>query len=206
VGDVLEPMGCLSPPEGVPCIVDHVPKIENIVGRAYVKPQPDAVVALIQFLDEGVSEKADLAYNIFKSGAGNQVSVGFDPIEREPLSSGGWRFKSWRILELSLVCCAANQDAIVVERDFRRAARERPMSQSELEAEAVRMQAEINRLDQRILSRAGEISSAHYCAEAREQAERDILARSALLYERDPIVQRDARERELKKLGGLIGR
>ena len=74
---------------------------------------------LAEFAPEGVSEKADEACRLVKSGVLSALSIGFLPskIERIP-NSYGVRFTKWSLLELSVVSVPACPDALVTERAF----------------------------------------------------------------------------------------
>jgi HK97 family phage prohead protease len=60
-----------------------------------------------------VRERVNEAWHSVKYKLLQAVSIGFDPIEWEPLKDGGTRFKSWSMLELSLVGVPANPDAMI---------------------------------------------------------------------------------------------
>jgi hypothetical protein len=68
------------------------------------------------FAPEGVSELADEYCRLAKAGIIRAVSVGFIPVEYEPRRGGGYLFKRWDLLELSLVSVPANPNALVIER------------------------------------------------------------------------------------------
>jgi phage head maturation protease len=76
--------------------------------------------ALGEFAPEGVSELADEYCALAKSGVIKAVSVGFIPLVREPIREGGWRYKQWELIELSLVSVPANPNALVIERSLGR--------------------------------------------------------------------------------------
>lgn len=76
--------------------------------------------ALVEFAPEGVSEKADEICRLVKGGIVKAVSVGFDPVEMEPMDParprGPQRYVRSKLLELSFVAIPCNRDAMVVER------------------------------------------------------------------------------------------
>lgn len=76
--------------------------------------------ALVDFAPEGASEKADEVCRLVKGGIIKSVSVGFDPIEMEPMNParprGPQRYMRSKLLELSFVAIPCNPDAVVVER------------------------------------------------------------------------------------------
>ncbi len=76
---------------------------------------------LAQFADEGVSEKADEACRLVKTGVLSALSIGFLPerIERIP-DSYGVRYTKWSLLELSVVSVPACPDALITQRSLSR--------------------------------------------------------------------------------------
>jgi hypothetical protein len=55
----------------------------------------------------------DEAWQLAKHGLRKCVSIGFQPLEYEPLKDGGLRFTRWSWYELSLVSVPANSDAVI---------------------------------------------------------------------------------------------
>lgn len=51
-------------------------------------------------------------FYLYSNGYMNASSIGFTPIEFSPNSEGGYDFKKWELLELSLVTIPCNQNAI----------------------------------------------------------------------------------------------
>jgi HK97 family phage prohead protease len=76
--------------------------------------------ALVQFPPEGVSAKADEVYGLVKAGVVNATSVGFMPMDSEPMDKGqpykGQRFIKSELMEFSFVSVPANRGATVVAR------------------------------------------------------------------------------------------
>ncbi len=87
-------------------------------GRVSVKSHPARVEAVIKFAPKGVSETADEIYGLVKAGALNGVSIGFQPIESEPLRGGGMKFTKWALLEISIVAVPANPSALILQRSY----------------------------------------------------------------------------------------
>jgi HK97 family phage prohead protease len=120
VGDIVEPSGCnmrgyLRNPI---VLADHNPS--SPVGTAAPAIVNNRIEAKITFAPVGISQAADTWCGLCKSGVINGVSIGFRPIDYEPLRGGsGTRFGSWELLEISLVAVPANSEALVVERAFR---------------------------------------------------------------------------------------
>lgn len=76
---------------------------------------------------QSLKEDLDRAWALVRSGLVRGLSIGFKPLEAEPLKkSNGLRFTSWEWLELSPVSVAANQDSMFTSfksmADFERAA------------------------------------------------------------------------------------
>ena len=55
----------------------------------------------------------DKAWSLVSNGLRAAVSIGFRPLEMEPLATGGLLFKRWEWMELSLVAVPANADATI---------------------------------------------------------------------------------------------
>mgnify|MGYP003113820720 CR=1 FL=1 len=119
VGDVVEPMG-LQPAKGtINLLLDHdharavgivesvTPSSEGVRFTAKIAKitQPGALKSMCDDAWEMVREKLRAA-----------VSIGFRPLDAEPMTTGGMRFKSWQLLELSLVsvpaCASATIDQV----------------------------------------------------------------------------------------------
>lgn len=77
----------------------------------------------IRFADEGISPEADKWAALAKGGVVNALSVGFDPLEMEPLDPkqpyAGQRITSSELLEISLVSVPADPAAVVTARAFK---------------------------------------------------------------------------------------
>jgi HK97 family phage prohead protease len=78
--------------------------------------------ALVEFPEEGVSAKADEVYGLVKAGVVNATSVGFMPVDAEPIDAKnpkkGTRYKAVELMEFSFVSVPAARGALVVERSF----------------------------------------------------------------------------------------
>lgn len=211
VGDVLTPTGCIVRGGKTKVLADHDARLESIIGDAVVAVSNAAVDALITFLPEGINPKADLACALYKNGFGSDVSVGFDPIETEPIRGGGFKFTSWELLEISCVVTGCNPDAQVLSKATtsqrtrikallaRVAAASHDSSSPESRAAAVeRLKAVGDAIERDRIMNAP--TSAHFCATMREKMEREALSRSAAMYARDPEVLRAERAREIERL------
>lgn len=119
VGDIVDPMGATFSPRA-PLLWQH--KHDQPVGfvnfgRPEAKGIPfEAEVAKME--DSGnLKDRLDEAWQSVKSGLVRFVSVGMKPKPGglEPLPSGGVRFKSYELIELSLVTIPANPGATITE-------------------------------------------------------------------------------------------
>ena len=119
VKDIMVPAGCVLDGYAKNNIVlaDHDPKCP--IGNAEIVITPERVEALITFAPKGISAKADEYCGLYKSGVLKAVSVGFQPIEYEPINkSDGVRYVKWALMELSCVAVPANPNAITIERSM----------------------------------------------------------------------------------------
>jgi HK97 family phage prohead protease len=92
------------------------------VGTARPKIVGNRLEATIVFAPAGVSSLADTWCGLTKAGVVRGVSIGFAPIESEPIAGGGYgarKFTRWELLEISLVAVPANAEALVVARSHR---------------------------------------------------------------------------------------
>jgi HK97 family phage prohead protease len=117
MGDVLDPNDCrLDDFRQNPVMLAQHDSNKPIGRWPSIEVQNGRLEALGEFAPEGVSELADEYCRLAKSGIIRAVSVGFIPIEYEPRRGGGYLFKKWDLLELSLVSVPANPNALVIER------------------------------------------------------------------------------------------
>ena len=109
VGDIVEPMGAQFRLP-MPFLWQHRHS-EPIGHVTYAKPTPAGIPfrAKIAKIDEPgkLKDRVDEAWQSLKSGLVSAVSIGFMPLDAEPLRSGGMRFKQWRWDELSAVTIPA---------------------------------------------------------------------------------------------------
>lgn len=120
-GHILLPQGCvLDNYRANPITLwSHDP--DQPVGNAEdVEVGPEKIRALVRFAPLGISAKADEVRGLVKAGVIRAVSVGFDPIEGEPLDPkrprGGQRISAWELLELSFVSVPSDVGAVVTQR------------------------------------------------------------------------------------------
>jgi HK97 family phage prohead protease len=110
MGDILEPRGAeLDQYRKNPIVLAQHASDAPIARCSYIGVENAAVAATIDFPPAGTSERSDEYLALLKAGVLNAVSVGFLPIDREPLrDTGGWRYRRWSLLELSIVSVPAN--------------------------------------------------------------------------------------------------
>jgi HK97 family phage prohead protease len=118
VKDVMVPEGCVldSYKNNPIFLFNHDPAMP--IGNATVAIKNGRVEALVDFAPKGISAKADECCALYKAGVLRAVSVGFQPIEAEPIKDGGMRYNKWALMELSGVAVPANPNAITVERSL----------------------------------------------------------------------------------------
>jgi hypothetical protein len=80
-----------------------------------------------KFAPEGISRTADEICGLVKSGIVSGLSIGFEPIESEPIDRGN-RYGPQRVvrrelMEISFVSIPANRETIVTQRSKRRRGR-----------------------------------------------------------------------------------
>jgi HK97 family phage prohead protease len=120
-GHILIPQGCILENYRANPIAlwSHDPDLP--VGNAEnIAVEPDQITARVRFAPLGISVKADEVRGLVKSGVIRAVSIGFDPIEGEPLDPkkprGGQRVSAWELLELSFVSVPSDVGAVVTQR------------------------------------------------------------------------------------------
>ncbi len=117
-GDIVDPLGVQLDnykPNNV-VLAGHDPS--QPIGNAWPSIVNGRLEATVRFAPAGVSAKADEFCGLYKSGVMKAVSIGFQPIESEPLAGGGRRFTKWELLEISLVAVPANSEALVIARGY----------------------------------------------------------------------------------------
>jgi HK97 family phage prohead protease len=126
MGDILEPGGCqLDDFRQNPVMLAQHDSNKPIGSWPSIQVNGGRMEALGEFAPEGVSELADEYCRLAKSGILKAVSVGFIPIQYEPRRGGGCFFKTWDLIELSIVSVGANPAALVIERRLSGAASRR---------------------------------------------------------------------------------
>ncbi|ADG17047.1 peptidase U35 phage prohead HK97 [Paraburkholderia atlantica] len=116
-GDVIEPLGVkfVTP---LPLLVghDHTRSVGSVVLGAASKlgVHFKAVIAKIE-QDGPLKSLCDDAWASVKAGLLRSVSIGFRPLEAEPMQGGGVRFTKWEWLELSLCAVPAQPEATITD-------------------------------------------------------------------------------------------
>lgn len=119
IGDIVEPMGGKFM---LPMPLLHQHNHRAPVGHVVAaKASKDGIAITARFakIDEPgpLKERVDTAWQEVKHGLVSGLSIGFSPIEFEPLDAkdpwGGLRFTSWNWHELSLVTIPANAEASI---------------------------------------------------------------------------------------------
>ena len=95
---------------------DHFP-----VGRAEaIQVDADEIVSRVRFPPLAISPRADECRGLTKTGFINAVSVGFDPLDGEPLDPkdprGGQRITDWELMEFSFCCVPIDTESLVTAR------------------------------------------------------------------------------------------
>ena len=120
-GHVLVPQGAeLANYRANPIMLWQHDPFSPVANADDIRADNDAIAAKVTFVPAGISAKADEVRGLVKSGFVRAVSVGFDPIDGEPLDPkrprGGQRFTRWELLECSFVSVPADPGALVTAR------------------------------------------------------------------------------------------
>jgi HK97 family phage prohead protease len=119
VGDVVEPMGGkFALPMPLLWQHDHKSPVGHVIGAKATKDGISIKAQLAKIDEPGeLKNLVDKAWQSVKAGLVRGLSIGFKPVEFEPLDVkdpfGGLRFTSWLWFELSLVTIAANAAATI---------------------------------------------------------------------------------------------
>lgn len=110
----------------VPLLLDHDHRQAcGTVEAAEVTKRGIRFRARIPKLQESGAAKeiSDAAWSLLRAGLRRSCSIGFLPIEAEPRQGGGWLYRSWQWLELSLVAVPCQPEAQITT--LKRAPRQR---------------------------------------------------------------------------------
>ncbi len=135
-GDVVEPAGI----KYAAFVRSGTILAQHDAGRPIARPIkidvfPDRVEMVGEFPALGVSATADEYRRLMQARVLNNFSIGFIPLEMEPIKGGGWHYISWEIVECSVVSVPANSNAIVTERSARGLDGMRHLLRAEIERE-----------------------------------------------------------------------
>lgn len=122
--DVLEPLGA-EYDLPIPFLLDHDHR-QNVGAVEMAEATSKGIrfrARIKKIAEPGLAKDlVDQAWHYLKYGLRPMVSVGFQPLDYEPLAGGGYRYKRWFWYELSAVSIGAQPDAVVtgVKRASRR--------------------------------------------------------------------------------------
>jgi HK97 family phage prohead protease len=152
----------------------------------------------IEFAPEGVSKKADEICGLVKAGILSGVSIGFDPVEVEPMVAGNprgpQRYVCIDLMETSIVSIPANIEAAVVQRRFVPNVR-REGRRISADTEAIMCQA-IEHLEDAIANHAASAAELNQAGDILAQLLADQTEKAARAVPRT----RDERMAEVEKL------
>lgn len=115
MGDVIEPRGArFTLP--LPLLWQHKP--DEPIGQVLNATVTDSGIRITAKLAKGV-QRIDEAWQLIKSGLVRGLSIGFRPLDVQPMKGGGMHFVAWDWFELSAVTVPANADcSIAVVKQF----------------------------------------------------------------------------------------
>ena len=115
VGDIVEPLGGeFTLPLPFLWQHDHRQPIGHVT-HARATPEGISFTAkLVKIAEPGrLKDRLDEAWHSIKSGLVRATSIGFIPLQHEPIASGGLKYTRWSWSELSAVTVPANQDCTI---------------------------------------------------------------------------------------------
>ncbi|MEH6789657.1 HK97 family phage prohead protease [Parasphingorhabdus sp.] len=117
VGDSVEPLGGeFALPLPFLWQHDHDKPIGHVTQAKATAAGIEFVAKLVAGAEPGkLKDRLDEAWHSIKSGLVRGVSIGFMPLESEPLKTGGRRFTRWAWHELSAVTIACNGEASIAQ-------------------------------------------------------------------------------------------
>jgi HK97 family phage prohead protease len=115
--DVVEPMGA-EYKLPIPLLWQH--DHSKPVGRVINATKSSSGIAfearITRKADSTIlQERVDEAIASIQNGLVNSVSIGFRGLTGERMKAGGFRYKTWEWMELSLVTIPANADAVITQ-------------------------------------------------------------------------------------------
>ena len=108
--DIVEPMGAVFNLP-VPLLAYH--NHEKVIGTVEQATITDKGIEVVCRVLKDLTREAAEVWALIKAGALKGLSIGFKSLENEPLANGGFRFKRFEWLELSVVPVAMNAQASI---------------------------------------------------------------------------------------------
>jgi HK97 family phage prohead protease len=119
MGDIVDQRGIdLGPFRNSPLVLwNHDPAFP-IARATWIGLEGGSLTSIAQFPPEGTDDTADRVYRMIKADMPLDVSIGFMPIEFEPINAtdrwGGTLYKRVELLEWSIVSVGAQRDSHVI--------------------------------------------------------------------------------------------
>lgn len=121
VGDVVVQDGLIPVADRVPAQLDHSGKMADLVGvwKNFTRTGKQTLADL-ELLPEGVSKAADLVRAMMDSGLQLAASIGFIPLEAEPIKGArrGVKFNKASLTEVSIVVSPCHPQALQMAKSF----------------------------------------------------------------------------------------
>lgn len=116
--DIVEPMGMQATNFLKNPVVLFAHKYDEMpIAKCVDLRATDAgILATVEFLEEGVYNKSDIVYRMYKEGFLNAWSIGFSANDYDENEFGGYTFKKWELFEFSSVPVPDNPGALTVMR------------------------------------------------------------------------------------------
>jgi hypothetical protein len=119
VGDVIVQRGIAPVSDRLPAQVDHSGRMADVIGYwSALRNRGDYTTAELHLVDPGISKMADLVRGLANAGVRLAASIGFTASESEPLKPKGWRFKTTRLHEISVVVVPCQPLALQVAKSL----------------------------------------------------------------------------------------
>lgn len=118
-GDIVVQRGMKPISDRIPAQIDHSGRMRDVIGYwSDFKQVGRKTVAVLNLADKGISRTADLIRGLLDSGIRMASSIGFMSDDYEPISTGGKRFKTSKICEISVVCQPCQPDALSIAKSL----------------------------------------------------------------------------------------
>lgn len=114
VGDVVKQVVPVS--ERIPGQIDHAGTVNSLIGhwQDFSKSGKSTLANLVLF-EKGISQTADLVRELLDRGVKMAASIGFKG-KGEPISGGGYLFKTAQLLEVSVVAVPCHPLALSISK------------------------------------------------------------------------------------------